>query len=52
MANERHNEDQEQITNDEVVGKAAGEDEGIEDTDEFEDDDQEEQEENEDVGEE
>ena len=51
MANERHNEDQEQITNDEVVGKAAGEDEEFEDADEFEDDDQE-QEENEDVGEE
>ena len=48
MANERHNEDQEQITNDEVVGKAAGEDEEFEDADEFEDDDQE-QEENEDV---
>jgi len=49
MANERHNEDQEQITNDEVVGKAAGEEEESEDADEFEDDDQEE---NEDVGEE
>ena len=34
MANERHNEDQEQITNDEVVGKAAGEDQEFEDADE------------------
>jgi hypothetical protein len=49
MANERHNEDQEQIANDDVVGKAAGEGEMSEDVDEFEDDDQEE---NEDVGEE
>jgi hypothetical protein len=48
MANERHNEDQEQITNDDVVGKAAGEDQEFEDADEFEDD----EEENEDVGEE
>ena len=50
MANQRHNEDQEQITNDEVVGKAAGEDQEFEDSDEFEDEDQEE--ENEDAGEE
>src|SRR5258708_229728 len=50
MANKRHHEDQEQITNDDVVGKAAGEDEEFEDADEFEDDDQEE--ENEDVSEE
>ena len=52
MANKRHNEDQEQMTNDEVVGKAAGEDEESEDVDEFEDDDDQEQEENEDVSEE
>jgi len=50
MAKQRHNEDQEQITNDEVVGKAAGEDQEFEDSDEFEDDDQED--ENEDAGEE
>ena len=40
MANERHNEDQEQITNDEVVGKPAGEDQEFEDADEFEDDEE------------
>ena len=51
MANKRHNEDQEQIRNDEVVGKAAGEDEEFEESDEFEDDDQGEDE-NEDVSEE
>jgi len=51
MANRRHNEDQEQIMNDEVVGKAAGEDEEFEDADEFQDDDQGEDE-NEDVSEE
>ena len=48
MAKERHNEDQEQITNEDVVGKAAGEDQEFEDADEFADD----EEENEDVGEE
>ena len=52
MANERHNEDQEQISNDEVVGKAAGEDEEFEDADEVDDDEDDEQEETEDAGEE
>jgi hypothetical protein len=49
MANERHNQDQEQITKDDVVGKAAGEDGMSDDADEFEDDDQDE---SEDAGEE
>ena len=49
MANKRRNEDQEQITDDNVVGKAAGEAEDLEDADEFDADDQEE---NDDVGEE
>jgi hypothetical protein len=39
VAHDRNNEDQEQITGDEIVGKAAGEDAEFEDSDEFEDDD-------------
>jgi hypothetical protein len=39
VAHDRKNEDQEQITGDDIVGKAAGEDTEFEDTDEFEDED-------------
>lgn len=39
MANDRKNEDQEQTTGDDIVGKAAGEDQEFEDADEFDDED-------------
>ena len=42
MADDRRNEDQEQISDDEVVGKAADEDMEFEDTDELDETDQEE----------
>ena len=42
MADDRRNEDQEQISDDNVVGKAADEDMESEDTDEFDEADQEE----------
>lgn len=37
---DRNNEDQEQITGENVVGKAAGEDAEFEEVDEFDEDDQ------------
>jgi hypothetical protein len=53
MPNQRPNEDQEQITDDDVVGKAAGEGEELEDADEFDEaDDEGDEEESEEVGEE
>ena len=52
MANQRRNEDQEQITDDNVVGKAVGEDEDLDEADEFDEDDEGDEEENEDVAEE
>jgi hypothetical protein len=42
MAEGRWNEDQEQISDDDVVGKAADESEEYEDVDEFDESDQEE----------
>jgi len=42
MADDRRNEDQEQISDDDVVGKAADEDMELEDTDELDETDQEE----------
>lgn len=45
MADRRWNEDQEQISDDNVVGKAADEDEEFEGVEEFDDRDQEENEE-------
>ena len=39
MADDRWNEDQEQVTDDKVVGKATGEDEEFEDTEESDEDD-------------
>ena len=42
MADDRRSEDQEQISDDEVVGKAADEDMEFEDTDELDETDQEE----------
>jgi hypothetical protein len=39
MANDRHNEDQEQITDDEVIGKAPDENEEFEDVGELDDSD-------------
>lgn len=39
---DRKNEDQEQITGENVVGKAAGEDAEFEEVDEFDEDDQDE----------
>jgi hypothetical protein len=39
---DRNNEDQEQITDENVVGKAAGEDAEFEEVDEFDEDDQDE----------
>jgi len=53
MPNQRPNDDQERMTDDDVVGKAAGEDEEFEDTDEFdESDDEGAEEDSEEVGEE
>jgi hypothetical protein len=53
MPNQRPNEDQEQMTDDEVVGKAVGEDEEFEDADELdESDDEGAEEDSEEVGEE
>jgi hypothetical protein len=52
MANQRRNEDQEQITDDNVVGKAVGEEEDLEDADEADEFDEDDEEENDDVGEE
>jgi hypothetical protein len=44
MADDRWNEDQEQISDEKVVGKAAGEDVEFEDVDELDEGDQEEDE--------
>ena len=53
MPNQRPNDDQERMTDDDVVGKAAGEDEEFEDTDEFDEtDDEGAEEDSEEVGEE
>ena len=40
MANDPRNEDQEQITDENMIGKAAGEEEEFDDVDEFDEDDQ------------
>lgn len=45
MADDRWNEDQEQISDEKVVGKAADENDEFEEVDEFDEDDQEENEE-------
>jgi hypothetical protein len=51
MADGRWNEDQEQISDDNVVGKAADEDEEFEDVDEVDEVDEADQEDNEDMAE-
>jgi hypothetical protein len=40
MPDDRRNRDQEQITDESVIGKAEGEEEDFEDVDEFDDEDQ------------
>jgi hypothetical protein len=40
MANDPRNEDQEQITDENMIGKAAGEEEEFDDVDEFDEDGQ------------
>jgi hypothetical protein len=52
MAYDRRNEDQEQITDDKVVGRAPDENEELEDVDELDDNDDSEEEVDEDVDEE
>jgi len=48
MANDPRNEDQEQLADENIIGKAAGEEEEFDELDEFDDDDQD-QDENDDV---